>query len=280
MELLVKSFFLSFGVFGRMILPMIAISAVSGIVWGMLSAVTGGYASILSGPITAAFTSLFGIRAALSLMGDHRRPGYQILTLYSILFGIFFIIAKNVAIVIPDFVTAIYTHWKYGEAISLTSFVNTDKLLMSAIGYQELTLQAVVSFVIYVAICVIMVVPLASVARSAGRGAKSAGFFDGAGRSFIPLFCIFSVSIFFQFFFGLLSVLMVSLPIALALLSMLITQSLPDLDHIRILQGLAVSGGLLWLQSWTWAAAALALVKNEKITEQQHSAAATQEVTA
>jgi len=185
-----------------------------------------------------------------------------------------------VAIVIPDFVTAIYTHWKYGEAISLTSFVNTDKLLMSAIGYQELTLQAVVSFAIYVAICVIMVVPLASVARSAGRGAKSAGFFDGAGRSFIPLFCIFSVSIFFQFFFGLLSVLMVSLPIALALLSMLITQSLPDLDHIRILQGLAVSGGLLWLQSWTWAAAALALVKNEKITEQQHSAAATQEVTA
>jgi len=60
----------------------------------------------------------------------------------------------------------------------------------------------------------------------------------------------------------------------------LITQSLPDLDHIRILRGLAVSGGLLWLQSWTWAAAALALVKNEKITEQQHSAAATQEVTA
>ena len=76
--------------------------------------------------------------------------------------------------------------------------MNTDKLLMSAIGYQELTLQAVVSFAIYVAICVIMVVPLASVARSAGRGAKSAGFSMGRGAASSPYF-VFSLC---QYFFS------------------------------------------------------------------------------
>jgi len=279
MRLIAKSFILSFGVFGRMIFPILAIFVVSSIVWSLLNIASGGYAGYLSGPFTAVFISLFGIRTALSLMGDNRRTDYPSLIVFSVLYGIFFFIAKGGALMLSDFAAVFYADWKLDEAISLRNFANAEASLQRAFAFHALSAKAVVSLVLYTAVYVIMAVPLANAARAAGRGAMDAGFFKGAGRSFIPLFCIFALSFFLQFFFGLFTFLFAIIPLFLSVVSIVINQTIPDYDFAVILNGIAASAGLLWLHSWIWAASAVALMKREQSSERRRTAALSQVMT-
>lgn len=276
MGLVIKSFTLSFGVFGRMILPILAITVVSSIVWSLLNLISGGYANYLSGPITAAFISLFGIRAALSLMGDNRRTEYESLILYSVLYGVFLLIAKGAALMLSDLAAVVYADWKLGDALSFRNFVNAEESLQFSFAFYALSAKAVVSLVIYTAVHVVMAVPLANAARAAGSGAMSAGFFKGAGRSFIPLFCIFFVPFFLQFFFGLFTFLFAIIPLFLSVISIVFFQEIPDIELDMLLPGIAASAGLLWLHSWVWAASAIALVNSDQSSEQQRTTASTQ----
>ncbi len=109
-----------------MILPIFAIVIASSIVWGLLSFITAGYADYVSGPIPAPFISLFGIRVALSLLGDPRRTGYDSLALYSVLYGVFILIAKGGVLLLSDVVAVIYADWSLGDAISLRNFKSAE----------------------------------------------------------------------------------------------------------------------------------------------------------
>lgn len=276
MGIIIKSFILSFGVFGRMILPSLAIIAVSSIVWSLLNAISAGYANYLSGPITTTFFTLFGIRVALSLMGDHRRTVYETLILYSVLYGVLLLIAKGAALMLSDIAAVVYADWKLGEAISLRNFANAEESLQFAFGFHALGAKAIVSLAMYTAVHVVMAVPLASAARSAGQGAVSESFFNGFGRSFIPLFCIFAVSFFFQFFFGLFTSLFAVLPLILSFVSIVFFQTVPHLDVDILLNGIVASAGLLWLHSWIWAASAVALAKTDRSPKEPRESASSE----
>lgn len=277
MQLIIKSFFLSLGVGVRMIVPMLIISALSGSIWGILDAATGGYSTLFSKTITSTFTTLLGMRMALALLGDHRRTAFKDLILYSVLLGVFFVAAQTLSVIIPDVVTSLYNFWNLGTPISYSTLIDIDRLKRSSIGYDELTVQDGIALLLYIAVLVYMAVPSAGLARSAGYGSKSAGLLDGAGRSFILLYLIYTVSIFLQAIFGLFSFLFVMLPFSLAVISLLFTQTLPDFDPVNLMFGFAIASGLLWMQSWTWAAAALALVAHDKTTAKQRPTASAQE---
>jgi hypothetical protein len=264
MELITKSFLLSFGVLGRMFLPIIAIVIASSIVWGLLSYITAGYAGYVSGPITATFISLFGIRVALSLMGDHRRTGYDSLALYAVLYGVFMLIAKGGVLLLSNVAAVIYADWSLGDAISLRTFKNAEESLQFLFAFQALSAKAIVSLLAYTAVYVVMAVPLANAARAASQGATSVGFFNGFGRSFVPLFCIFGVVFFLQFFFGLFTFFLAIVPLFLSVISLVVFQTVPNIDLDTVLNGVAASAGLLWLNSWVWAASAVALVQGDE----------------
>lgn len=108
-----------------------------------------------------------------------------------------------------------------------------------------------------------MAVPMASAARASGYGASDGRFFTGFGRSFIPLFCVFFVSIFLQIYFGVITFLYALVPLVISFFSLGLTQSLPDFDPDFILKGVLASAALLWLNSWLWSVSALAVLKSE-----------------
>ena len=230
MGLIIKSFILSFSVFGRMILPVFAITVVSTIVWSLLNAITGGYATYLSGSITATFVSLFGIRVALSHLGEYSRTEYEGLILYSVLYGVFLFIAMGVALTLVDIAAILYADWKLGEAISFRNIANAKQSLQLAFAIHAFSAKAIAALVVFTAVQVAMAVPLAGAARAAGHGSMSAGFFNGFGHSFMPLFFIFAVSFFLQFFFDLFTFLFATLPIFLSVISIVFHQTLPDFD--------------------------------------------------
>lgn len=263
MGLIIKSFILSFGVAGRMILPAIAISIAAGVVWSLLNLISGGYADYVSGPITTTFVSLFGIRMALSLLGDSRPTQYEFLALYAVLYGLFLLVAKGAALMLADVAAVLYSDWKLGDAISLRSFADAERSLQFAFAFHALSAKAVSSLVLYSAVSVAMAVPLASAARAAGRGAANRGFFNGFGQAFLPLFLVFSVSFFLQFFFNLFALFFGLVPIVLSLVSIVFFQTMPEVDADVVLKGLAASAGLLWLHAWIWSASAVALTQWE-----------------
>lgn len=273
MSIILKSFILSFGVFGRMVLPALAISIAAGVVWSVLNVISGGYADYVSGPITATFMSLFGIRVALSLMGERDATDYRMLVLSSVLYGVFLLIVKGAALVLIDAAALLYSGAKLGGAISFRDFANAEGSLQFAFAVHAMSAKAFLSLLLYSAISVVMAVPLASAARAAGSRASSAGFFAGAGRAFVPLFCIFTVAFFLQFFFNIFALIFGFLPVFLGVVSIVMTQTLPDFDPALILKGIAASVGLLWLHSWVWAASAVALTQSEGAVDRPREAA-------
>ncbi|WP_147435936.1 hypothetical protein [Litoreibacter meonggei] len=246
----------------------------------MLSFATAGYADYLSGPITATFISLFGIRTALSLMGDHRRTGYDILALYSVLYGVFILVAKGGVLLLSNIVAVVYADWSLGDAISLRSFKSAEESLQFLFAFQAFSAKAIVSLVMYTIVYVVMAVPLANAARAAGQGATSVGFFSGFGRSFVPLFCIFAVVFFLQFFFNMFTFFLAIVPLFLSVISIVLFQTVPNIDLDTILRGIAASAGLLWLHSWVWTASAVALVKNDESSPQPREVSPPQETVA
>ncbi len=276
MRLILDSFFLSFGVFSRMIFPVLAIVILSSVVWGLLNLISGGYAGFISGTVTATFISLFGIRVALSLLGDNHRTAYETLVLYSVLYGLFLLIAKGAVLMLSDVVAVAYAEWKFDGGITIRNFVNAERSLQVAFSLHAMSAKAIVSMVFYTTVFVVMAVPLASAARGVGHGTMSVGFFNGVARSFIPLFLIFSVSFFLQFFFDLFTFLFAIVPLFLSIFSIVIFQSVPDIDLDVLLRGLAASAGLLWLHSVIWAASALAFVKYDGASKPSRGSAPSQ----
>ena len=264
MSIIFKSFIFSFGVAGRMILPILAVFVASSLLFGLLNGISGGLVSYVSGPITATCITLLGIRAAFSLMGDSDKIEYETLSLYSVMYGLFLLVATGVAVALSDFAAFVYADWQLGHGITLDSLLNAEKSLQFSFAYHALSAKAVVGLLGYTAIYAAMAVPLASAARASGRGAMSERFFNGFGRSFIPLFCIFAISFFFQFFFNLFAALLGVIPLLLSVVSLVLTQSLPDFELSFVLKGLAASLGLLWLHSWVWTASAVALLESDQ----------------
>ncbi len=261
MTLIKGSLVLSLGVLVRMIVPVIAIGIASTIIFGLLNIPTAGRASYIGGPVTAVFVSLYGIRAALELNGDVRRPDLSILILKSVLYGIFFLVRVGGLIWFANLAAVLFANWYVGEPISMVRIKNVSKSIqlgfpLLAVGSKIIVLAAVLA-----AANTIMAVPLASAAREAGRGAPSKGFFFGAGRSFLPLFCIFFVSYSLHYHLELISLCFALLPIIVSVVSIIFTQTLPEFDLEFILSGVAALAGLLWLHSWMWSASALALIK-------------------
>ncbi|WP_157054229.1 hypothetical protein [Ruegeria sp. 6PALISEP08] len=158
--------------------------------------------------------------------------------------------------------SAVFSLWKLDLPISLTAVNDAADSVQTSFVLLTFGSTAIVLYIIYAAVSAAMAVPMASAAQEAGYGAPSRGFFFGFGRSFIPLFCVFFFSILLQFYFGLLTALFALLPIFISVISIILTQSLPDFDLDLILKGIAASAALLWLNSWIWSVCALAFLKH------------------
>ena len=263
MGLILKSFALSFGVFARMILPSLVILVVAGLVWTLVHALTGGVLKFASAPITATLMSLFGIRAALGMLGNSGRADMSMLAVCAVIYGLLLFALQAVALMVIDLGALSYALWQAGEAFSLENLARVASSISHAFALNAISAKALLSLTLYTSVAVLMAVPLAAAARAAGAGAGPSGLFYGAGRCFIPLFLIFALCFFLQFFFGLLTSLFAVVPLLLSLVSVVAFQTIPDLNADMVLKGLAASAGLLWLHAWIWAASALALVKSD-----------------
>ncbi len=260
MTLILSSFILSLSVFLRMIGPVIVIGIASSIIWSVLNIPTAGYASYLSEPITATFVGLYGIRTALELKGDLRRPDFRILILKSVLYGVFFFVVMGVLIWLANAVAVLFAMWQVGEPLSADAFTGASQSTQGAVALLAVGSKTIIVIVALAVANTVMAVPLASAAREASYRAASMGFFYGIGRSFLPLFCIFFVSFFLQIYLELFTFLFALVPVILSIFSIILAQSLPEFDPSTILMGIAALAGLLWLNSWVWSASALALI--------------------
>ncbi|WP_420585791.1 hypothetical protein [Ruegeria sp.] len=249
-----------------MILPVLAITFASTVVWAVLSLFTFGLADHISGPVTSAFISLFGIRVALELKGGTRRTDYRALVLQSLMYGMFFGAALWCLGFIVSLSAIAFALWQVGEPFTWSALENAAKDTQVAFALIAVGSKTIAMLFVLTAFYAVMAVPMASAAHSAGLRASGHRFFNGFGRSFVPLFCVFFVSIFLQVYFGILSTVYALLPIVLSVLSILTSQTLPNFDAEIILKGLAASWALLWLNSWLWSISALAFLKSEGTT--------------
>lgn len=269
MTLIIKSFLLSFGVFGRMIFPALVVVVVLSLTGGILSSFTGGHSEMLFKPISATFLSLFGIRMALSLIEgqrrvDYGRVDYGLLFVYAVLYGLFFFVVKGVALTLIDAIALLSAEKGVDGAVTFRNFVDAEAALKAEFAFYAFSVKAILSLVIFTSIPVVMAVPLAGAARSAGARAPESRFFNGVGQSFVPLFCIFAVSFSLQFFFELFSTVLGVFPLIVAVIAFVFSQSIPEPDQIlAMFTGVLALAGLLWLHSWIWAASAVALLQTD-----------------
>lgn len=264
MGLIFKSFIMSFGLTGRMILPSIGIVIVSALLTGVLNSFTGGFASVLSEPVTSAFITLFGIRVALTMMGNTNRTEYKILMLYAFLYGVAFFIASAVILIVSVGFAMLYASWQTGSGMTLYDVRNAMRSVEPNFAAFAISAKMLVFLTLTASVNALMAIPVANAARAAGSGAMGAGFFKGFGRSFIPLFSVFWIVMFLQFFFGILAFFFALAPLFMLTFTFLFTQSLPDIDLWFVVTGLAAGLGLLFLNCWTYAAAAVALGENSE----------------
>lgn len=264
MGLIFKSFIMSFGLTGRMILPSIGIVIVSALLTGVLNSFTGGFASVLSEPVTSAFITLFGIRVALTMMGNTSRTEYKILMLYAFLYGVAFFIASAVILIVSVGFAMLYASWQTGSGMTLYDVRNAMRSVEPNFAAFAISAKMLVFLTLTASVNALMAIPVANAARAAGSGAMGAGFFKGFGRSFIPLFSVFWIVMFLQFFFGILAFFFALAPLFMLTFTFLFTQSLPDIDLWFVVTGLAAGLGLLFLNCWTYAAAAVALGENSE----------------
>jgi hypothetical protein len=263
MMLILNSLTLSIRVTLRMIVPFLVISLASVVVWTVLGVLTLGMAGYVSEPVTTAFITLFGIRAALASKGDKRHTDYRAMILYSVMYGLFFAAVLAALKLIINVSAVAFAMWQVGEPFSWSAMQNAAESTQIAFALIALGSNATVMYVALAVFYALMAVPMASAAHSAGHRAPSHGFFNGFGRSFVPLFCVFFVSIFLQFYFGFFTALYALMPILLSVVSIVNAQTLPNFDLEVILRAAAAGGALLWLNSCLWSISALALLKSE-----------------
>lgn len=253
----------------RMILPLVAIFLASAVVWPIANIFMLGYADHIIGPVTSAFITLYGIRAALELKGDKRGVELTTLATYSVAFGVIFLVLKTIVGVAAMLVLASMSQVTFSfEGLSLQTLTNIQSTAQSAFDEVGLPWNLVVLTPFLITVPVLFAVPMAAVAQSCGRGAASSGLFWGIGKSALPLFIIFFVSYALQFYFGLITLLFMWLTGALVWLMTIV--SAPEtltFDFNLIFFGLVHFAGYMCAQAWLWSAAALAFV-NAKGHEQ------------
>ncbi|MBO9445788.1 hypothetical protein [Ruegeria sp. R14_0] len=261
--LILNSLLLSIRVTLRMIVPILVIMLASIIVWTVLGVFTLGMAGYISEPVTTAFITLFGIRVALELKGDKRHTDFRAMVLYSAMYGLFFAAALAVIVFAINLSAIGFAMWQVGEPFSFTALQNAARSTQVAFAFIAVGSSLIAKCIALAAFYAVMAVPLASAAQASGLRAPSHAFFNGFGRSFIPLFCVFFASIFLQVYFGFFTTLYALLPILLSVVSVITEQALPDFDLEFILKGVASGGALLWLNAWLWSISALAFLKTE-----------------
>ncbi len=271
MALIYKSFVLSFSVLGRMIWPLLGVFVVATVIWGILSMLSLGYSDVISGPITATFIALMGMRAAFSVLGDNSKTSYDILALYAVLYGLVLMIAKAGAVLVSNFSAVIFADWQLGTAVSVQNLVNAERALQSGFALYAISANIVFTFVLYTLVHVAMAVPLASAACRAGHRSKHTGFFHGFGRKFIPLFCVFTLTFFLQFFFNLISAFFALLMLFGSFVAMIFFQTVPDFDPEFIITGVLAGLGLIWLHAWGWTASAMALIDSDQAMSEKQT---------
>lgn len=264
MILILRSFLLSFSVCIRMIVPFFVIGIASMIVWTVVNILTLGLASLVSGPITATFISLFGIRVALAIKGDMRRYELSVLILNAARYGLFIFVLNSILIWVSNLATALFASWQVGEGLSFWTVKEATESAQIAFTFLWLGSNAIVVTVVLAATSAAMAVPLASGAREASHRAPSARFFYGVWQSFLPLLCVFLVTSFVQIYFQLFSFLYTTVPIFMSVVTLIVAQTLPDFELDFILKGVAATAGLVWLNAWAWSASALALLKFDR----------------
>ena len=84
MVLIFSSFLLSFRVLARVAFPALGILLLSVVFWIVVGIFTLGISGLISGPATAAFLSLVGIRAALSFQAPLPSTEFKLLAAYSL----------------------------------------------------------------------------------------------------------------------------------------------------------------------------------------------------
>jgi len=231
MLIILRSIPLSFGVAFSMILPAVGIYVAAGFLSMFFNTITGGLASAVSGPIAAAFLALYGIRVAQRHLGDNSKTDFQFLFLYAMMFAVILFLAKGIAVTSSYGIAHIFVDWQSGGALSLLNFTNADGALQRSLAFGSVGVLGVSVLVLTASAMAILAVPMANAARSAGQGARDCGIFFGPGKQFIPLFCIFAVVLFVQFFVGLIHFLLATVPLLLALFSLIVFQTLPDFDE-------------------------------------------------
>lgn len=278
MGLIIQSFFLSFRVSGHIIIPFILIAIISMIISIPLNLISGGLAQYLLGPGLAVFYSLFGIRIALATMGDRSRPAYDSLILASLVYGVFFGIVQLCLAVMSEIAVLLYA----GKTVDLMGLLQDFPNLLSsqdlgADGFklrigQVITLVFVWEVVLYA----VMAVPMAGVARAAGSGTADARFFDGFGRSFIPLSIVIAISFAVTTVLGLFAAIFGLMPAVLYFIAIVTFQDLPEFDLDGLVNGIGASFAIVFAYAWVCTASALALKKADGVSKRAVRVAAAQ----
>ena len=280
MTLILTSFIQSFGVFARMILPVLGIFVASILFWAVANMITLGYVQHISTPVTAAFIALFGMRVALSMKGDKGGTDLKFLVLYAVVFGIILMIAKGLMVLLAYGIAILATEFNLSDLGSFRTLADAEETVQGAFVLHAFSLLTVLSVIFLAAVLAAFAITMAAAARAAGVGASEKGFFWGFGRCFIPLFLICLITYVPQFVFGIISSLFAFIAVLVAFTSILngSVEFNPD-QLLSMLKGLGACAALLWLNAWVWSASALAYLSIEgetpkKATPLQDEAAA------
>lgn len=232
-------------------------------IWPIVNMFTLGLANYVSEAVTAAFVTLYGIRVALNLKGDKRHTDFRALATYSVAFGLVLSVLKS-GLMVAAIATVVYiSDVTFGEiGLSWRNLQSAEEIVQGAfyqVGF-PLNFLVLIPFLIFAP--VILAVPMAAIAQSVGRGAHSEGIFWGVGRSFVPVFLVFLISLALQLFFGLFTIVFVMLPGLLFALMALAKDPAAFVFNLEsVLIGAFSLFGLMWAQAWLWSVAALALLR-------------------
>ena len=264
MLIILRSFLMSFGVALRVIVPAIGIFVATAVLASLFNPISGGLAGVVSGPISTVFLGLVGVRIALAHLGDRSAADHQFIFLQAVVFALIFYFAKGIAIVASQLIALAFAGWQTGVGFSVAGIVSADQSLQTLFLLNTFAINTVVGWLLYAAVFAVLAIPFANAARSSGRGDRGHGTFFGFGRQFVPVFVVYAVSVFLQFFLGLYHFVVAIVPLVIGLILVVSNQVVPNVEWEIILRGVAASFGLLWLQAWTWSACALALKAVDK----------------
>ena len=265
MVLIFSSFLLSFRVLARVAFPALGILLLSVVFWIVVGIFTLGISGLISGPATAAFLSLVGIRAALSFQAPLPSTEFKLLAAYSVAYGVMLAVGKKALVTASILVAIFATTWSLEGLSSAWSLEDADQSVQTMFVLRTVSLHAILSAALLAALPAALAVPMAGMAHSLSAGAPSRGIFEGFGRSFLPLCLIFFLCTFFLFFFHIFSFIFILVPFALAkAYADLVSFNFSAIEIDFVLKAVGALLALGWVNAWMWAASALAFRKYEE----------------